>query len=142
MRRGYSNIMEKSTSSNSRFPLLFSPLRIGPMTIPNRIVMPAMNMSYADDGYINEQLLNFYKARAIGGAGLIIIGGCYIDQIGMGIRMMIGIDDDKYIDKLKWFADEIHASAIPGVDKLDFQGMPPRDDDPHSEPTARNQDQN
>jgi 2,4-dienoyl-CoA reductase (NADPH2) len=81
------------------------------MTIPNRIVMPAMNMSYADDGYINEQVLNFYKARAIGGAGLIIIGGCYIDHVGMGIRMMIGIDDDKYIDKLKWFASEIHACA-------------------------------
>ncbi|MEX2754162.1 MAG: FAD-dependent oxidoreductase [Candidatus Sigynarchaeota archaeon] len=94
-----------------RFPLLFSPLRIGPMKIENRIVMPAMNLSYADDGFINEQIVNFYKARAIGGAGLIIIGGCFIDRVGMGIKLMIGIDDDKYIDKLKWFTNEIHACS-------------------------------
>lgn len=95
----------------NQFPLLFSPLRIGPMTIPDRIVMPAMNLSYADDGFINDQIVNFYKARATGGAGLLIIGGCFIDRAGMGIRMMIGIDDDKYIDKLKWFVDEIHGCS-------------------------------
>ncbi len=78
------------------------------MAIENRIVMPAMNLSYSDDGSINEQLVNFYKERAIGGAGLIIIGGCYVDRVGMGIPMMIGIDDDKFIDKLKWFTKEIH----------------------------------
>ncbi len=94
-----------------RFPLLFSPLRIGPMTIENRIVMPAMNLSYSDDGSINEQLVNFYKERALGGAGLIIIGGCYVDRVGMGIPMMIGIDDDKFIDKLKWFTSEIHGCS-------------------------------
>ncbi|MBN2151431.1 MAG: NADH:flavin oxidoreductase, partial [Candidatus Lokiarchaeota archaeon] len=94
-----------------RFPLLFSPLRVGPMAIENRIVMPAMNLSYSDDGSINEQLVNFYKERAIGGAGLIIIGGCYVDRVGMGIPMMIAIDDDKYIDKLKWFTSEIHGCS-------------------------------
>lgn len=91
-----------------RFPLLFSPLDIGHITIQNRIVMPAMNLSYSDDGSINDQLLNFYKERAISEIGLIIIGGCYIDRVGMGIPMMIAIDDDKYIDKLRWFTDMIH----------------------------------
>nr|MDO8112194.1 FAD-dependent oxidoreductase [Candidatus Sigynarchaeota archaeon] len=94
-----------------KFPLLFSPLKIGPMAIQNRIVMPAMNLSYADDGSINDQLTNFYKERAISEIGLIIIGGCYIDRVGMGIPMMIAIDDDKYIEKLRLFTDTMHACS-------------------------------
>ena len=90
-----------------RFPLLFSPLDIGRMTIQNRIVMPAMNLSYSNDGSINDQIVNFYKERAISEIGLMILGGCYIDKV-TGFNMMIAIDDDKYIDKLRWFADTMH----------------------------------
>ncbi len=85
---------------------LFEPITINGMTISNRINMTAMHLNYNLDGFVNEKLIAFYKARAIGGAGLITIGGCGIDIAGSG-AYMIGAYDDKFIEGLSWFAKEM-----------------------------------
>jgi 2,4-dienoyl-CoA reductase (NADPH2) len=51
---------------------LFSPLRIGPLTVPNRVVFSAHLTNYAQDGLPSAQHAAYYAARAAGGAGLII----------------------------------------------------------------------
>jgi len=56
----------------SRYRYLFTPLRIGPVVLPNRIVFSAHLTNYADDGLPTEQHAAYYAARAAGGAGLII----------------------------------------------------------------------
>jgi 2,4-dienoyl-CoA reductase (NADPH2) len=57
---------------SQRYPLLFSPLRIGPVTVANRAVFSAHLTNYAEDGLPSEQHVAYYEARAAGGAGLII----------------------------------------------------------------------
>ena len=52
--------------------LLWSPLRLGPVTVRNRIVFSAHLTNYAVDGKPSEQHAAYYAARAAGGAGLII----------------------------------------------------------------------
>jgi mycofactocin system FadH/OYE family oxidoreductase 2 len=55
------------------FKHLFSPLKIGPMTVPNRIVCPAhWTCFFPQDAPPNERLMYYLAARARGGAGLII----------------------------------------------------------------------
>ena len=56
----------------SRYRYLFSPLRLGPVTIRNRIVFSAHLTNYAADGLPTQQHAAYYEARAAGGAGLII----------------------------------------------------------------------
>jgi len=56
------------------FEHLFTPITINTMTLPNRIVMPAMHLNYTMGGEMSDQLIQFYKERAEGGAGLMIIG--------------------------------------------------------------------
>jgi mycofactocin system FadH/OYE family oxidoreductase 2 len=52
---------------------LWSPLRIGPVTVRNRIVFSAHLTNYAtQDGKPSEQHAAYYEARAAGGAGLIV----------------------------------------------------------------------
>ena len=51
---------------------LWSPLRLGPVTVRNRIVFSAHLTNYAVDGRPTEQHAAYYEARAAGGAGLII----------------------------------------------------------------------
>jgi 2,4-dienoyl-CoA reductase (NADPH2) len=51
---------------------LFSPLRVGPLTVRNRIVFSAHLTNYAQDGLPTRQHAAYYAARAAGGAGLII----------------------------------------------------------------------
>jgi mycofactocin system FadH/OYE family oxidoreductase 2 len=55
-----------------RYPLLFSPIRIGPVTVANRIVFAAHLTNYALDGRPSPQHAAYYEARAAGGTGLII----------------------------------------------------------------------
>jgi 2,4-dienoyl-CoA reductase (NADPH2) len=59
-------------TAKGRYRWLFSPLRIGPCIVPNRIVFSAHLTNYAEDGLPTEQHTAYYEARAEGGAGLII----------------------------------------------------------------------
>lgn len=52
--------------------LLWSPLRMGPVTLRNRIVFSAHLTNYAVDGKPSPQHAAYYAERAAGGAGLII----------------------------------------------------------------------
>ncbi|MFX1298520.1 MAG: FAD-dependent oxidoreductase, partial [Promethearchaeota archaeon] len=78
------------------------------MTISNRIVMPALNLNLANNGFITKELIDFYSERAKGGAGMLIVGGCYVDLYGKGVPMMISIENDEYLPKLTEFAEAIH----------------------------------
>ncbi len=55
-----------------QFPHLFSPLRIGRVTVANRISFSAHLTNLAENGLPTERLTNYLVARARGGAGLII----------------------------------------------------------------------
>jgi 2,4-dienoyl-CoA reductase (NADPH2) len=59
-------------STTSRYRYLFSPLRVGPVVVRNRIVLSAHLTNYAEDGLPSQQHADYYAARAAGGAGLII----------------------------------------------------------------------
>lgn len=54
------------------FRFLFSPLRIGRVTVSNRISFSAHLTNFATDGLPSERHVHYYAARARGGAGLII----------------------------------------------------------------------
>ncbi|MDP2744085.1 MAG: NAD(P)-binding protein, partial [Dehalococcoidia bacterium] len=81
---------------------LFEPIRIGKLEIKNRIVMPAMaNALATEDGYVNDQLLAYFEARARGGAGLITVGFTCIDfPRGTEGPRRLAIDHDKYLPGL------------------------------------------
>jgi mycofactocin system FadH/OYE family oxidoreductase 2 len=59
--------------AESEFKRLFSPLKIGTMTVRNRIVCPAhWTCFFPQDEPPNERLMCYLAARAKGGAGMII----------------------------------------------------------------------
>jgi 2,4-dienoyl-CoA reductase (NADPH2) len=97
--------------------ILFSPAQIGTLQIRNRIVMTPMHLGYSPMGEVNEQLIEFYKARARGGAGLIIVGGCGIDKIGNALGMT-QIDEDRLIPGLRKLVDAVHAEGAKIVPQL------------------------
>ena len=59
-------------SAAGRYRYLFSPLRVGPVVVRNRIVFSAHLTNYAEDGLPSQQHADYYAARAAGGVGLII----------------------------------------------------------------------
>lgn len=58
-----------------QYPSLFSPLDLGSITLPNRIVMGSMHTGLEEERGGFRKLAAFYAARARGEAGLLITGG-------------------------------------------------------------------
>lgn len=66
---------------NPRFPTLLSPIRVGPLTLKNRTMIPGHNTWLGDhDGTVNERFRAYMTARAKGGCALITIGSSPIHR--------------------------------------------------------------
>ncbi|MCF6149738.1 MAG: FAD-dependent oxidoreductase [Candidatus Kuenenia sp.] len=92
------------------FPTLFSPFRIGSMSIKNRIVMSPMETHLCNaEGFVTKELISYYKERALGGAGYITVENTAVDPAGRVNDGMMCIHDDKFIPELKNLVDTIHA---------------------------------
>lgn len=60
--------------------LIFSPVRLGSLSLRNRIVMAPMTRRFAaSDGMVTDQIIEYYRLRAAAGVGLIISEGTAID---------------------------------------------------------------
>lgn len=82
---------------------------IGSVTLKNRFVVPPMGTGRGNtDGTLNDNIIEYYTERAKGGFGLIITEITGIDPLSKAIPEEIMLDDDKYIPKMKEFADRIH----------------------------------
>jgi len=94
---------------------LFKPVKVGSMDLKNRICMPAIHHAYTPDGMVNDKLVEYYRARAEGGAAFITVGGCTVDELGGG-PAMIGLHEDKFIPGMERLASVIKdAGAYAGV---------------------------
>ncbi|MET8796879.1 FAD-dependent oxidoreductase [Nocardia sp. NPDC004568] len=94
------------------FPHLLAPGTIGPMSLPNRVVMPAMDMNLCEDGEIEQGDIDHFTARAAGGTGLIITGACAVAYpIGCASTKEPGLSEDRFVPGLKALADAVHAAG-------------------------------
>lgn len=90
---------------------LFSPGRIGSLTLKNRVVLPAMGSGMPEkEGYVSKQLINFHVARASGGCGLNIVENSAITEDTKAPHV-VGIYDDRFIPGLKELTDRIHEAG-------------------------------
>jgi len=63
------------------FPHLMQSFQMKNLVLRNRIVMAPMLSRLCDpDGIVSQKLIDYYAERAKGGAGLIIVEYCYIDE--------------------------------------------------------------
>jgi 2,4-dienoyl-CoA reductase (NADPH2) len=92
------------------YPYLFSPININSVELKNRVVLTAMHLGYTPDGAVTDRLTDFYRVRARGGVGLIIVGGCRIDEYA-GAGSMLCIDEDRFIPGLRTLVDAVKAEG-------------------------------
>jgi 2,4-dienoyl-CoA reductase (NADPH2) len=70
--------------------------------------MTAMHLNYTPSGDVTDQFIDFYRARAAGGVGFIIIGGADINDQASGMDFMLSIKHDGSIPGLRRFTDVMH----------------------------------
>jgi 2,4-dienoyl-CoA reductase-like NADH-dependent reductase (Old Yellow Enzyme family)/thioredoxin reductase len=97
-----------------RFKKILEPTNIGQMRLKNRIVMPPMGTNYAEaGGAVSQRMLDYYEARARGGAGLIIVEGsapslqCNISFWGSP-SYQASLGDDKFMPGWRMLTDIAH----------------------------------
>ena len=92
--------------------ILLTPARIGSLEVPNRIVMPAMTTRTADEeGYVTDDTIAYYLARAQGGVGLITVEMASPEKVGRHRRREVGLYDDRFLPGLTRLVDEIHGAG-------------------------------
>lgn len=91
------------------FKILFTPVQIGHMVVPNRFVVPPMGTNLANpDGTVSEEFIDYWEARARGGWGLLIVEITAIDPLGKAIPYQPCLWDDKFIPGFKKLVDTVH----------------------------------
>ena len=75
-------------------PILFSPLALGPVTLPNRVVVSPMCQYLANDGVPNEWHWMHYMQLAMSGAGLVMIEATHVERRGRITHGCLGLYSD------------------------------------------------
>ncbi len=85
---------------------LFSPITINKLEIKNRIVSPCFGVSFSFDGKYSDRHYDFFREKAKGGAGIIIMGPVGIESLGSGFNT-VSLRDDRNIPGFTKMADII-----------------------------------
>lgn len=101
--------------------LLFTPLAIGTLQVKNRIFMPAMHLNMARNYQVTDRLLDFYAARAHGGAGMITVGYASVDELSAH-PAHIGAHRDEYLPGLASLAKMIQQGGASAAVQLNHAG--------------------
>lgn len=91
--------------------MLFSPLKVGDLTLPNRIIMAPLTRSRAsNDGRVpNDLMTEYYTQRA--SAGLILTEATIVDPMGAGYASTPGIYSDEQVEGWRKITDAVHAKG-------------------------------
>ena len=88
---------------------LASPLQIGSLEVAGRLFKSATHETRASlDGYVTDELLEFYEPIAAGGTPLIITGNAYISPSAQGVIREIAVDSQARVAGLRRLADLVH----------------------------------
>ena len=89
---------------------LFTPGKIGKLTIKNRAVLAPMQMMYGEHlGYAGEKAIAYYEERARGGVGLIIVEGVNVDEVNnKPWNLQMSLASDKYTASFQPLTEAIH----------------------------------
>ncbi|MGH6718059.1 MAG: oxidoreductase, partial [Alphaproteobacteria bacterium] len=96
-----------------RFPLLLSPLTVGPRRVRNRVLVTAHEPRLAEGFQAGPRYIAYQRARARGGAGLQISGAVPVHPSGMGGAGSDGLllTDDSAVPALARLGEAIHAEG-------------------------------
>ena len=96
--------------------LLFSPVTLRSVTVPNRIFVSPMCQYSADDGIPDNWHLVHLGSRAVGGAGLVLTEATSVSAVGRISPQDLGIWKDDHIENLARVTRFVREhGAAPGI---------------------------
>jgi 2,4-dienoyl-CoA reductase-like NADH-dependent reductase (Old Yellow Enzyme family) len=91
--------------------VLFEPLRLGELALPNRILMAPLTRCRAVDRRIpNELMRDYYVQRA--SAGLIFTEATSVTPMGVGYPHTPGVWTEEQVAGWRMITDAVHAAGL------------------------------
>lgn len=102
---------------------LFTAVRIGSLTLPNRIAKTATSETMATvDGTLTDAYLGFYERVAAGGVGLVVTGNLFAEPPGQSTPLQAGIESDARIPAWRELTDAIHRHGARAFAQINHGG--------------------
>ncbi|WP_109211568.1 MULTISPECIES: NAD(P)-binding protein [Microbacterium] len=117
-----------TASSGIRSSVLAQPLRIGAMTVPNRIMQTAHSKQYSDR-VESERETAYYVRRARGGCGLFVAGNHFVHPTG-SIRGFEDAYRPEGVAAAKRMTDAVHEAGAKILVQLNHHGAQAQPDGP------------
>ncbi len=98
-------------------------LRLGPLEIGNRLALaPVKTALGGTDGIAGERHVAYYRRRAAGGAGLIIVEPLFVDPLGREHPRQLGAHSDEVVPGLGAVVRAIHDAGSIAFAHLNHAG--------------------
>ena len=106
------------------YPRIFEPFTVKRTTFKNRVVMTPMGSNYGEpDGQMSFEHINYYRLRARGGTGLIIVENANVDYpTGSNGTSQIRIDHDCFMPRLYKLTEAIHQEGGKAAIQINHAG--------------------
>ena len=118
---------------SKRFKQLFSPIRIGNVTVANRIVFPAHLTDLAEHNLPSERQAYYYAERAKGGCGLVITEEQSVHPTDRAYEKLIDAFNEEVVPRYRLITSMVHQygtricmGSVSGS-RSPFQGSTERD---------------
>ena len=105
------------------FDHLFNPLMLGKLTVPNRIFFLAHRTNFARGGRLDDRHVAYYRRRARGGCGLIIVGDLSIHPNDRPWEAMIEAYDSGVVQDYQRLTGAVHEFDSPIFAHLNYYGF-------------------
>ena len=105
------------------FDLLFSPLKVGTVTLRNRIGFLAHRTNFATKGSLNDRHMTYYRRRAVGGSGWIVVGELSIHPNDRPWETMIEAYHPQVVNDYRQLTALIHGSGSIAFAQLCHHGF-------------------
>ena len=100
-----------SIDPHPKYPHLLSPIDIGGVTLPNRVLMGSMHVGLEEEWGRLDKMAAYFEARAAGGVGLIVTGGVSPNLAG-GVKPFAAKLSNSYeVWKHRVVTDAVHKAG-------------------------------
>lgn len=115
-------------TKSERYPMLFSPIKVGTQTVKNRLWMPPVSTNLAvNHGHVSDALVEHYTNRAKGGVGLIVTEVVTVEPTYVYLPGDMCMADDSFVpgwEKLAAGVHEYGAKILPQLFHPAYMAFP------------------
>jgi 2,4-dienoyl-CoA reductase-like NADH-dependent reductase (Old Yellow Enzyme family) len=114
--------MESTTTDHANAPDPFARATLGPLTLRNRIIKAATFEGVMPNGAVSDELVEFHRAVAAGGAAMTTVAYCAVSPGGRVQRHTMVMSDEIIAD-LRRLTEAVHGEGALAAAQIGHAGL-------------------